>query len=166
MPIAQQVGIGAVVFANLVSQREKDVDFEWDKVVSLKGDSGPYLQYSHARCVSIISRAGETVTSVEGIDFAKLTHEAEWAVARKLIDFADTVVRAAERCEPHVVAHYLLELAGAFSHWYTTGNEEPALRVLVDDPPTRRARLALVAAVQATLRDGLSLLGIAAPDQM
>jgi arginyl-tRNA synthetase len=162
--VAQQVGTGAVVFANLASQREKDVEFEWDKVVSLSGDSGPYLQYSHARCASILRKANEPVT--RDADFSRLTHDAEWAVARRLLDFPEYVVRAADNREPHVICHYLLEVAGDFSRWYTLGNGDPSLRVLTDDAPTRRARLALVAAVQATLREGLALLGIAAPEQM
>lgn len=164
--VARDVGIGAVVFANLAPQRDKDIDFELDKAVSLDGDSGPYLQYSHARCASIARKAGETVTSTEGVDFTKLAHDAEWAVAKKLLDFPDIVVRAGDNAEPHVICHYLLELSGEFSRWYTLGNGDPSLRVLVDDPAVRRARLALVAAVQATLRQGLSLLGMAAPDEM
>ena len=100
------------------------------------------------------------------VDFGKLAHDAEWAVAKRLFDFPDTVVRATDACEPHVICHYLLELAGEFSRWYTAGNGDASLRVLVDDAEVRRARLALVGAVQATLREGLSLLGIAAPDQM
>ncbi len=164
--IADQVGIGAVLFANLVTQRDKDVDFEWDKALSLDGDSGPYLMYSHARCASIARKAGERVTSIEGVDFTKLTSELEWAVARKLLEFPEIVVRASEACEPHVVAHYLLELASEFSRWYTAGNSDPSLRVLVDEPVTRLGRLALTAAVQATLARGLSLLGMAAPEQM
>ena len=164
--VAPKVGIGAVVFANLATQREKDVDFDLDKAISLDGDSGPYLMYSHARCASIVRKAGETIASVEGIDFSLLTHDAEWAVAGKLLEFPDHVVRASENSEPHVVAHYLLQLAAEFSRWYTQGNGDPALRVLVDDRPTRQARLALVAAVQATLATGLRLLGISAPEQM
>lgn len=164
--VARDVGIGAVIFANLATQREKDVDFDLDKAVSLDGDSGPYLQYSHARCASIMRKSGEPIASVDGIDFARLAHDAEWMVARKLLDFPDHVVRATDACEPHIICHYLLELAGEFSRWYTAGNGDASLRVLVDDVPTRRARLALVAAVAATLREGLSLLGISAPDQM
>jgi arginyl-tRNA synthetase len=164
--VARQVGIGAVVFANLAQQRDKDIDFDIDKAVSLEGDSGPYLQYSHARCASIGRKANETITSTDGIDFGQLAHDAEWAVAKKLLDFPEIVVRSTENAEPHVICHYLLELAGEFSRWYTLGNGDASLRVLVEDAGVRRARLALVAAVQATLREGLSLLGIAAPDQM
>jgi arginyl-tRNA synthetase len=106
------------------------------------------------------------VTSLDGVDLTKLTHDAEWAVAKKLLDYPEIVVRSADAAEPHVIAHYLLELAGEFSRWYTLGNGEPSLRVLVDDAEIKKARLALVAAVQATLKQGLSLLGLAAPEQM
>ncbi|HSN29887.1 MAG TPA: arginine--tRNA ligase [Kofleriaceae bacterium] len=162
--VAREIGIGAVIFGNLAAQREKDIDFDLDKAVELEGDSGPYVQYSHARCASIVRRAGDAISA--DADYSKLATDLEWAVAKRLADFADIVVRATENCEPHVICHYLLELAGDYSRWYTAGNDDAALRVLCDDTATRRARLALVGAVQATLREGLSLLGIAAPDQM
>jgi arginyl-tRNA synthetase len=164
--VARQVGIGAIVFANLAPQRERDIDFNLDNAVSLEGDSGPYLQYSHARCASIARKGGGSVTSLAGVDLAALTTDVEWAVARKLLEFPEVVVRAADACEPHQICHYLLQLAAEFSRWYTAGNGDASLRVLCDDEVTRRARLALVGAVQATLRDGLAMLGIAAPDQM
>ncbi len=178
--VARMVGTGAVMFANLVAQREKDVDFDWNRVVALDGDTGPYVQYSHARCASILRRAAEPVgvADLAAIDFARLTHDAEWAVAKRLLELPEVLVRAAlgdsdnvdlaraAACEPHQVCHYLLALAGDFSRWYTQGNADAALRVLCDDAPTRRARLALVAAVQAVLRTGLGALGIGAPDQM
>jgi arginyl-tRNA synthetase len=162
--VAREVGIGAVIFANLAPQRDKDIDFDLDHAVSLDGDSGPYLQYSHARCASIVRKAGAQAAG--SIDFKQLDTDEEWAVAKKLLELPEIVVRAADAREPHVICHYLLALAGEFSRWYTLGNSDAALRVLVDDAGVRRARLALVAAVQATLREGLSLLGIAAPDQM
>lgn len=166
--IAGMVGIGAVVFANLSPQRERDVDFEWEKVIALDGDNGPYLQYSHARCASILRRAGEPVVldATTLATMVRLTTDAEWAVARRLLDFGDTVARSAAGCEPHVLAHYLLGLAGDFSRWYTAGNEDASLRVLVDDLETRRARLALTAAVKAALGHGLGLLGLRAPEMM
>ena len=168
--VSRDVGIGAVIFANLLPQRDKDIDFDIEHAVSLDGDSGPYLQYSHARCASIARKAEELgeppITTADGIAFSKLSTDAEWAVAKKLLDFPDIVVRATDNSEPHVICHYLLELAGEFSRWYTQGNGDAALRVLVEDDRVRRARLALVAGVQATLREGLSLLGIEAPDQM
>lgn len=166
--VAPKVGIGAVVFANLQTQRDKDVDFDLEKATALDGDSGPYVQYSHARCASIMRKANESIarTDIEAIDFTKLAHDSEWAVAKKLLELPDIVVRAADNSEPHGVAHYLLQLAGEFSRWYTQGNGDPSLRVLTEDAATRRARLALVAAVQAAFATGLSLLGMHAPKQM
>lgn len=164
--VAHDVGSGAVVFANLVSQRDKDVVFAWDRVIALSGDSGPYVQYSHARCASIVRKAGAPPVPLAEVDFGTLTTDHEWAVARCLLEFPQAVVATTPKCEPHIICHYLLELAGEFSRWYTAGNGDPSLRVLCDDLPTRDARLALVAAVQAVLAEGLSLLGLAAPDQM
>lgn len=164
--IARQVGIGAIVFDNLAPQRDKDIDFDIDHAVSLEGDSGPYLQYSHARCEALARKAGGAVTSLDGVELGKLTHDAEWKVALAVLDFPSIVVRAADAAEPHVICHYLLQLAADFSRWYTAGNGDAELRIVCDDPTTRKARLALVAAVQATLRDGLALLGIAAPSRM
>jgi len=164
--IAATVGRGAVVFANLVAQRDKDVAFEWDRVIALQGDSGVYLQYSHARCASILRKAGVETLGLAFVDFTKLATDAEWAVARRLLEFPQAIVATTPKCEPHIICHYLLELAGEFSRWYTAGNGDPSLRVLCEDPPTRDARLALVSAVKAVLAEGLTLLGIAAPDAM
>lgn len=162
----RQIAIGAVVFANLAPQRDKDIDFDLDKAVSLEGDSGPYLQYSHARCASILRKAGEPIAAAADLDFTRLVHDSEWAIVRRLVAFPDVVVRATEACEPHVICHYLLALAGDYHFWQTAGKHDDALRVLADDPVTRRARLALCGAVKATLAEGLALLGIAAPEQM
>jgi arginyl-tRNA synthetase len=165
-PIATIVGIGAVVFANLLAQREKDIDFDLEQVTSLEGGSGPYVQYMHARCASVERKAGERVTASDGVDFGLLTHDLEWAVARRLFELPDAVVRAADASEPHTVCHYLLQLAADFSRWYSAGNEDAALRIACPDPALRRARLALTAATRATLAAGLGYLGIAAPDWM
>ncbi len=162
---ARQVGIGAVVFANLVSQREKDVDFEWDDVLSVQGDSGPYVQYAHARCSAILRKAGEIEPSAAA-DATRLAHEQEWQVARKLLELGETAHRAAENNDPHVLSRYLLDLCAGFSQWYTSGNHDASLRVLCDDPDTARARVALVAAVRWVLRTGLEALGLEAPEAM
>ena len=162
---ARVVGIGAVVFANLSSQRDKDVDFDWDDVLSTDGDSGPYVQYAHARASKLV-RDGAAGMDLAAADPAPLTSDLEWQVARALTDFPDVVAKAAETLEPHLVSRYLLDLCATYSRWYTAGNTDAAARVLAEDAATRRARLALVAATRRTLRDGLALLGIGAPDAM
>jgi arginyl-tRNA synthetase len=165
--IARDVGIGAVVFANLASKREKDVDFDLDEVTSFEGDSGPYVQYAHARTAGILRRAGhEAGQALELADPARLERDEEWALAKQLHDFRDEVARSIESCEPHITARYLLDVCAAFSRWYTLGNQDPGLKVLAPDEATRRARLALTAATQRTLKQGLEILGIEAPDTM
>ena len=164
--IGHTVGIGAVVFSNLVSQRDKDIDFEWEEVLSTDGDTGPYVQYAHARCSSVLTKGQVNPADLAGADPAPLTHDLEWAVARHLADFADVVAKAAEQSEPHQVSRYLLDLGAAYARWFTAGNTDESLRMLSPDPATRRARLALVATTRATLRVGLALLGLGAPDAM
>src|SRR5207237_5687977 len=90
-------------------------------------------------------------------------HDAEWAVAKRLLELPEVVIRATEASEPHVVCHYLLQLASEFSRWYTIGNGDKSLRIVCDDPALSRARMALAAAVQATLASGLGFPGIGAP---
>jgi arginyl-tRNA synthetase len=162
---ARMVGIGAVVFANLSSQREKDVDFEWEKILSVEGDSGPYIQYAHARCASIERKAGAVKASM-GANQDLLRTDQEWALALELCRFGDVVARATDTNEPHLISQYLLELCATFSRWYTAGNQDGALRVITDDPALTEARLTLVAATRLVLRQGLGLLGIGAPDVM
>jgi arginyl-tRNA synthetase len=164
--VATWVGVGAVVFANVVPQRDKDIDFDWERATALSGDSGPYLQFTAARCAGIRRKAGNPPSQVATADWSLLTHESEWAVARRLLDFGDHVARAAASCEPHILAHYLLDLAGDVSRWFTLGNDEPRLRVLVDDPAVRSARLALVEIVRHALEQGLGILGLHAPERM
>lgn len=167
--IARAVGVGAVVFANLSSQRDKDVDFEWEEILSTTGDSGPYIQYAHARCASILRKARDTTGSEpdpDAVDTTVLTSDHEWALARKLVDIGAVVFRAAHNNDPHLVSRYLLDLCAIFSRWYTAGNQDHGQRVLVDDDALRTARLSLVAATLHTLRAGLALLGLDAPDVM
>jgi arginyl-tRNA synthetase len=164
---ARMVGVGAVVFANLASQREKDIDFEWEQILSVSGDSGPYIQYAHARCSSILRKAGERGLHPDPAAApAALAHETEWALARRLLDLGETVHRAADASEPHILSRYLLDLCAAFSRWYTAGNQDKSLRALVEDDAVARARITLVAAAREVLRRGLALLGIEAPADM
>jgi arginyl-tRNA synthetase len=136
-----------------------------EKILSVEGDSGPYIQYAHARCASMVRKAGDLQPDA-AVDPAPLAGELEWALALELARFGDVVARAAEASEPHQISQYLLELCAVFSRWYTAGNQDAAQRVLVDDQTISRARLTLVAATRQVLRDGLALLGIGAPDVM
>src|SRR5262249_2943143 len=91
--IVTMVGVGAIVFANLVAQRDKDVNFDLEKVTSLSGDSGPYIQYNHARCASIARKAGVAAALDDATRavLPRLSTELEWAMARRLLDFGEVV---------------------------------------------------------------------------
>lgn len=162
--VARDVGVGAIMFANLASQREKDVDFELEAVLSFEGDAGPYVQYAHARTASILRRAGGAEPA--GADLGRLGLDEEWALAKLLSELGEETARAAAASEPHVIARWLLDVCAAFSRWYTLGNQDPALKVLCPDAATARARLALTDATARALRTGLGLIGMAAPEEM
>ncbi len=150
--VAEKVGIGAVKFADLSQNRIKDVVFDLDRMVSFEGDTGPYLQYAHVRCKSILRKAGEQKTEV---DYSLIREKEEKQLVMKIAEFPEVVFKAATSYEPHQLAQYLLELAHLFSVFYekhkVMGN---ALRVQI------------VRAVANVLKNGLYLLGIEALDEM
>jgi arginyl-tRNA synthetase len=162
--LAEQVGLGAVVFADLKNRRVSDYTFDCDDVLNFEGHTGPYLQYAHARACNILRKGGGAPRSY---DAALLTLPEEQALVRLLARLPVTVAEAAEENEPSFVARLLLDVAAAFSRWYTLGNQEREKRVLVDDQPAlRAARTALTDATRGTLSAGLDLLGISTPDTM
>ncbi len=162
--LAAQVGIGAVVFSELSTRRTRDVIFDWDSMLDFEGDTGPYVQYAHARLCSILRKAEQEV--VDDVDFSLLTLSEEWVLARHLAGFPAVVRRAAAESEPSVIATYLLELCADFSSYYSAGMRDPGRRVLCPADDLRAARLLLVDAVRHVIRGGLELLGVAAPERM
>ncbi|MCK6478638.1 MAG: arginine--tRNA ligase [Planctomycetes bacterium] len=161
--VARQVGVGAVIFNDLSNQRRRDVDFDWDRMLSFEGDTGPYLQYAHARTASMLRRVP---AGLPAGDPARLLLPEEAAVLRLLADFPDRVEKAAADAEPCLVTTFLLDLCAAFSRWYDLGNRDPALKVLCEDRETAAARVRLARAVRATLERGLFLVGMEAPEEM
>ena len=156
--VARQVGIGAVVFADVSNRRTRDVSFSLAEVLNFDGETGPYLQYTHARFCSILSRFGRPP---DHGDAARLGEPAEMRVARKLAEFPVQVAQAADENEPSCITAYLLDLAAVANKMY---NE---LQVLVPgDPELAEARVRLVDAVRAVLRTGLELVGMKAPEEM
>ncbi|KPK65416.1 MAG: hypothetical protein AMK73_03040 [Planctomycetes bacterium SM23_32] len=162
--LAAQVGVGAVVFRQLSTRRTRDVVFEWDRMLDFEGDTGPYVQYAHARLCSILRKAGQPMAA--DVDHSLLALPEEWVLVRHLERFPRAVLGAAQECEPSAIASYLLELCADFSTYYSAGMREPDRRVLCEDAATRAARLALVEAARHVIRSGLALLGMAAPDRM
>ncbi len=163
MGLAEQIGVGAVLFADLKNRRVTDYEFDWKQALALEGHTGAYVQYAHARACKVVREAGPLAE----LDAARLVLDEEQAVVRELAKFPLATLEATELNEPSVVARALLELAAAFSRWYGLGNHQPAHRILCEgDAPLKAARVALTEAVRDTLHHGLALLGIAAPAQM
>jgi len=156
--LAEQIGYGAVKYADLSHDPATAVDFSWDKALALEGNSGPYLQYAHARVCSLLDKAA-AAGSVAGDAFAVAT-PGEKRLALQLLEFPGAVVRAAEAYKPSVLADYLFQTAQAYSSFYQNSP------VLKSEEATRRARLRLCALFGRTVKAGLGLLGIEAPDRI
>ncbi len=157
--LARPVGIGAVKYADLSQNRTSDYKFDWDKLISFSGNAGPYLQYAHARCCSILGK-GEIDTAALTADRLRLEDPYELALARRLMKLSDVVHSAAEQCYPHYVAEHLYGLARVFFAFYEH------CPVLKSEGAVRESRLALVDLTRRQLARGLSLLGIEAPERM
>jgi len=157
--VARAVGIGAVKYADLVNDRVRDYRFDWDRMLAFDGNTAPYLQYAHARIRSIFRRAGlEEGRQPEG-DLA-LGDEAELALALALEGFPAAVAEATARRQPHRLAGYLYDLAGAFTGFYES------CPVLQADEAVRTSRLRLAWVTAEVLSTGLYLLGIEAPARL
>ncbi|MCH2100910.1 MAG: arginine--tRNA ligase [Planctomycetes bacterium] len=157
--VAEQVGVGAVIFHDLSHARNKEVVFDWKEVLSFEGDTGPSVQYTHARCCSILRRAARAAPNPNEVDSALLADAPELWIA--IGRFPGSVREAAEKREPMILAHQLLRIASAGNVFYRekrvlgTGNEK-----------LEGARLAAVDALRRTLSLGLGLLGVPAPTEM
>ena len=155
--VARQVGIGAVVFFDLFNNRIKDIDFRWDRALNFDGETGPYVQYTHARCCSLLAKAGELAAKA---DYAALENPAAQEVVRTLERFPEVVSEACHRNELSLVSRYTVELASNFNRFYYEN------RILTEDAAQSKARANLTAATASCLRTALSLIGVEAPEKM
>jgi arginyl-tRNA synthetase len=155
--VAEQVGVGAIVFNDLMNDRVKNVEFDWDKILDFEGDSGPYVQYCHVRCTSLIRKFGREAKLEMP---AELESAEEQELIRHLLAFPDTAATAFDNFKPHIVATYLLDTCRLFSQFYTKH------RILGEAADIESSRMALVAATRQILGRGLALLNIEAPEAM
>lgn len=155
--IAQDVGVGAVIFGDLVFDRVKNVEFDWDRILSFEGDSGPYVQYMHVRCQSLLRKFGRTpnLSSV-----APLVEKDERELIRLLMSYDEILEASFRGFKPNILAQYLLEVCGVFSRFYHNN------RILGEAKEIEESRMALVAATREVLKQGLNKLSIQAPDYM
>lgn len=155
---AESVGVGAVVFSALWNNRIKDITFSFDKVLNFDGETAPYVQYTHARCCSVLKKGGDVDYSL--IDLNGIANDEGIAVAKSVIGFADAVKKAAETREPCVVTRHIVDLAEKFNKFYICH------KIVTAKDGEKEARLTLTKAVKNVIATGLRLLGIDAPDAM
>ncbi|MEW5796757.1 MAG: arginine--tRNA ligase [Candidatus Zixiibacteriota bacterium] len=163
--IARMVGVGAVIFSQLSLRRQRDIDFRWAEVLNFDGETGPYLQYTHARLCSVIRKYGAEIT--RDVDLALLNQPEEQRVIELLADFPGVVVDAGEQYEPYFISSHLLKLGSAFNKVYQRKDEQGRIdKIISDNADLTTARMALVKSVQTVINEGLYLLGLQAPEAM
>jgi arginyl-tRNA synthetase len=158
--VARVVGLGAVKYADLLSNRQSDYLFSWDKMLALSGNTAPYLQYAYARIRSIFRKGGETSNIEHRTSNIELAVPEEIALARHLLNFGITLEAVAEEYRPNFLCNYLYELAGHFTRFYEN------CPVLKSEGVTRASRLVLCDLTAKVLQQGLNVLGIETLEQM
>lgn len=155
--ISEDVGIGAVIFNDLYNSRIKNVTFDLEKMLNFEGETGPYVQYTHARATSILTKAGGVDFN---IDFNNLTDVASIDVIKNLALFPDKIIEAADKNEPYILSRLLVNLCQSFNKFYHDNS------ILNAEEEVKKSRVALTYCVKTVICKGLSLLGINAPEKM
>ncbi len=156
--VAKDVGVGAVIFQDLFNNRVKDYEFDWDQVLNFDGETGPYVQYTHARSCSILTKGGGDYDKAVREDL--LTSEEEVQIAKLLYDFPRVIQDAIEKYEPSFVTRYAVNLSSAFNKFYN------ACPILSEEKELRDARLFLTYSVNKVLKIALGLIGLQSPQKM
>lgn len=156
--VAEDVGIGAIIFNDLYNSRIKDVVFSWDKMLNFEGETGPYVQYTHARACSLLTKGGDI--DFINIDFSVLTDESSIELIKLIYHYPDKIIEASIKYEPFVISRHLVNISQAFNRFY---HNNP---IITSEARVKNARLALVYVTKNLINSGLNILGIKAPKEM
>lgn len=162
---SEMIGVGAVAFSQLSVKRQRDVNFVWKDVLNFEGETGPYLQYTHARLCSLKRRYARPISTE--IDITLLNKPEEQRIIEHLADFPQALSDTVRNYDPFFISTYLLRLAGSLNSIYQRKDAAGRIdKIISDNEPLSRARMALIESVRIVLHEGLRLLGIKAPDEM
>lgn len=156
--VASQIGIGAIKFQELFNNRIKDYVFDWDEVLNFDGETGPYVQYTHARANSLVNKYGKSVSA--DVDYSILSTDAEKELIMNLYKAPEIIVQAMDKLEPSLITRHLVEIAKSFNKFYNN------TRIMNSSEEEQKARIALVKSSQIVIKNLLALLGIKAPERM
>ncbi|GIO07169.1 arginine--tRNA ligase [Brevibacillus reuszeri] len=158
--VSRQVGVGAVIFHDLKNYRLNDINFSWEEMLTFEGETGPYVQYTHARACSLLRKGNYQPSSAASLTPGSLDGKEAWAVITLLNGFPEVIDRAAANFDPSQIGKYVIDLAQSFNKFYAN------VRILAEEEGIKASRLQLVAAVVCVLKEGLRLMGLAAPEEM
>ncbi|MDP4143021.1 MAG: arginine--tRNA ligase [Bacillota bacterium] len=156
--VAQKVGVGAMVFTYLKNNREKDIVFDWDEMLSFDGETGPYVQYTYARAKSILRKLG-TVT--QNVDYSTINSKEEFELIKLLEGLQAAILNALDKLEPSILTRYVIDVAKAFNKFYNLHSI-----INAGDEELKNARLKLVEATAQVIKNGLTLIGLEAVERM
>ncbi len=156
--VARQVGVGAVVWGPLYSSRIKDFTFSWEKALNFEGETAPYAQYTHARCCSVLRKAGGY--DIEKADWSCLEGESCANLVKAIAALPGAIANAAEKYEPYLISRNVIDICSCFNKFYFEN------RIMDEDEGVKAARLAMTDAARTAIKLGLYLVGIEAPERM
>ena len=158
--VAKDVGIGAVIFNDLFNSRVKNVVFDLERMLNFQGETGPYVQYTHARACSILEKENFNEDLIKNIDYRLISDEYSFELVKLLSQYPDKIVDASNKYEPFIITRHLVNICQAFNKFYDENN------IKNSEQPLKNARLAIVYATKMVVSNGLYLLGINAPEKM